>query len=464
MPTDVRRSHLVLVLLCSTMFLNILNLSSVNIALPDIAADVGFSEASLPWVISAYALTFAGFLLVGGRAADLLGRRKVLAGGFATFGVFTLVDALATSPGMLIAARGLQGIGAAITIPAALGILTNTFGAGAERSRAVAAFAAAGAVGFACGLILGGVVTDALGWRWVFGLTVPPVALLCALTFVLLPPDPAGGHEDGGIDLPGALTATLGLLGLVFALTNAAEAGWSAPSTLVALVAAIALLALFLRLQARVREPLMPLAIWSLPNFGPVMAIAFCMYAAWVGVNYFLALTLQNVLDYTPSEAAVALLPLAVVGLIGSTVAGRLLPRTGAKLLLTAGLSLYVGGIVLVALIDGDSRYWFHIFAAVTLPVAGSSLTWVASSVTALAAAAPHEHSLVGGLFNTSLQVGGGLGLAVMNAVAATQIAPGASGDALLPAYHAALWTAVGIAIVALLIALRFVHVTPTTA
>lgn len=451
-------------LLCSTMLLNILNLSSVNIALPDIAADLGFSEATLPWVISAYALTFAGFLLVGGRVADLLGRRKVLAAGFATFGTFTLLDAVATSPGMLIAARGLQGIGAAITIPAALGILTNIFSEGGERSRAVAAFAAAGAVGFACGLILGGLVTDALGWRWVFGLTVPPIALLCALTFVLLTPDPAGGHEDGKVDLPGALTATLGLLGLVFALTNAAGAGWGAPSTLVALVAGIALLALFLRLQSRVREPLMPLAIWALPNFGPVMAIAFCMYAAWVGVNFFLALTLQNVLGYSPTEAALALLPLAIVGLIGSTVAGRLLPRTGAKRLLTAGLSLYVGGIVLVALIDGDSSYWFHIFAAVTLPVAGNSLTWVASSVTALADAAPHEQSLVGGMFNTSLQVGGGLGLAVMSAVAAIQVVPGAAGDALLPAYHAALWVAVAIAAVALLVAVVFVRATPTPA
>lgn len=445
------------------MFLNILNLSSVNIALPDIAVDLGFSEATLPWVISAYALTFAGFLLVGGRAADLLGRRKLLAAGFATFGIFTLVDALATSPGMLITARGLQGVGAAITIPAALGILTNTFSEDVERSRALAAFAAAGAVGFACGLILGGIVTDELGWRWVFGLMVPPIAILCALTLVLLAPDPAGGHSDGGIDLPGALTATLGLLAVVFALTNAAAAGWGAASTLVALMAGIALLALFLRLQARAREPLMPFAIWALPNFGSVMLIAFCLYAAWVGVNYFLALTLLNVLGYSPTKAAVALLPLAVVGLLGSTVAGRLLPRTGAKRLLMIGLSLYIAGLVLVALIDGDSGYWFHIFAAVTLSVAGYCLTWVASSVTVLAEAASDEQSLVGGLFNASLQVGGGVGLAAMSFVAATQIDSDASGDALLPAYHAALWAAVGIATVALLIALIFVRA-PTAA
>lgn len=454
---------MLLALLCSTMFLNILNLSSVNIALPDIAADLGFSDASLPWVISAYALTFAGFLLVGGRVADLVGRRKVLVAGFAIFTVFTVVDALATSPAMLIAARGLQGIGAAITIPAALGILAVTFGEGAARSRALGAFAAAGAVGFGCGLILGGVVTDALGWRWVFGLTAPPVAVLLALTFLLVPPDRAG-RRHGRVDLPGALSATAGLLCLVFALTNAGDTGWAAPTTLIALSAGIALLALFLGLQARVREPLMPLRVWTLPNFAPVMAIAFCLYASWTGVIFFLALTLQNVLGYSPTEAALALLPIAIGGYIGSTLAGRLLPRTGPRHLLTIGLSLYVAGIVLMAFIDGRSDYWFHIFAAVTLAIAGNSLTFVSSTVTALAHSGADEESLVGGLFNTGVQVGGGLGLAVMSAVAATRIDPGASGEALLAGYRAAFWTAVVIAGVGLATTLVFVRVSPTTA
>lgn len=237
------------------MFLNILNLSSVNIALPDISADLEFSDAALPWVISAYALTFAGFLLVGGRLADLLGRRRVLAIGFAIFGIFTLADALATSPQALIAARGAQGIGAALTIPAALGILTTTFEEGAQRSRAIAAFAAAGAGGFACGLILGGVVTDALGWRWVFGLTVAPIALLWASTFFLLAADTTADRGEGGVDVPGAVTATIGLLGLLFGLTNAPEAGWGAASTVTAFVAAFGMLAVFLWIQGRVREP-----------------------------------------------------------------------------------------------------------------------------------------------------------------------------------------------------------------
>ena len=262
--------------------------------------------------------------------------------------------------------------------------------------------------------------------------------------------------------VPGAMAATLGLLGLLFGLTNAAEAGWDAPATMIAFVGGIALLGVFVCIQMRVREPLMPLAMWARPNFAAVMAIAFCMYAAWIGVNFFLALTLQNVLGYSPTEAALALLPLAVCGLIFSTLAGRLLPRTGARRLLVAGLSIYVVGIVLVALVDGESRYWLHIFGAVTVPVVGNSLTWVASSVTVLSDAADDEQSLVGGLFNTSLQVGGGLGLAVMSAVAATQIDAGATGEGLLPGYQLALWTAAGVATIALLIALLFVRPTST--
>jgi len=456
MESRVHRLSL-LVVLCSTQFLNTVNLSSVNIALPDIAAGLRFGESNLPWVVTAYALTFGGFLLVGGRVADVVGRRKVLAFGFAVFGAFTLIDALAANPAMLIAARGLQGVGAAFSIPAALGILTNTFTGRDERSRAVGAFAAAGAVGFASGLVLGGVVTDALGWRWVFGLTAPPVAALLAMTFVLVPSDREESRARGRVDLPGALSATAGLLGIVFALTNAGEAGL-APVTLIPLAGGLSLLGLFLFLQARGREPLMPLHLWRRPNFAAVMAVAFFLYACWVGVTFFLALTLQEVLGYTPTGAALALLPLTIGGVIGSTIAGRAMPRTGAKLLMVLGLFLYVAGIALTAFINTDSTYWFYIFTAISLIAVGCPLTFVSANVTALADAAPHEQSLVGGLFNTGVQVGGGLGVAVMSAASAAVISVDASGDALLPGYQAAFWIAVVIATLGLLVALFLVR------
>lgn len=454
----IRRPWLLLVLMCSTQFLNVANISSVNIALPDIAADLGFSEATLPWVVSAYLLTFAGFLLVSGRIADLAGRRKVLTTGFAIFALCTLVDAVAVNPQMLVAARAVQGIGAAATIPASLGILTTTFTEASARSRAVAAFGAAGAVGFASGLILGGVVTGPLGWRWVFGLTAAPAAVLLVLTFLFVPRDPTRGSASGRVDVVGALTATTGLLGLVFALTNASGSGWGSLGTLTALIAGLALLGAFLLVQARVREPLMPLSIWRRPNLAAVMVIGFCLFAAWVGANFFLVLTLQRVLGYSATEAALALLPLAIGGLICATLAGRLLPRIGSKPLLIVGLMVYVAGLGLMAGIDTGSEYWPHVLAAIVLAVAGNSVTFVAANVVALAHARLDEQSLVGGLFNTGMQVGGGLGLAVMSAVAAGQIDACLSTEALMSGYQAAFWTATGIAALGLLVSAVFIR------
>ncbi len=458
MPRLRRREALLLVLMCSTQFLNVANISSVNIALPDIAADLGFSAATLPWVVSAYLLTFAGFLLVSGRIADLIGRRKVLIIGFAIFAVCTLVDAVAVDPQMLVVARAVQGIGAAATIPAALGILTSTFTEASARSRAVAAFGAAGAVGFASGLILGGVVTGPLGWRWVFGITVVPAVLLLALTFRFVPRDDASDLAKGRVDVIGALTATAGLLGLVFALTNASRSGWASLGTLTALIGGIMLLGAFLWVQARVREPLMPPRLWRRPNLAAVMVIGLCLFAAWVGANFFLVLTLQRALGYSAGEAAMALLPLAIGGLVFATLTGRLLPRSGPKPLLVAGLSVYVSGLGMMAVIDTGTGYWPHVLIAILLAVAGNSITFVAANVVAMARARPDEQSLVGGLFNTGMQVGGGLGLAIMSAVAAGRIDAGSSTEALLSGYQAAFWTAAGIAALGLLVTAVFLR------
>jgi predicted MFS family arabinose efflux permease len=251
---------------------------------------------------------------------------------------------------------------------------------------------------------------------------------------------------------------------LIFALTNGRGSGWASTATLAPLAGGVALLFAFLALQARARDPLMPFAVWLRPNFGAVMAISFCLYAAWNGVTYFLVLTLQRVLDYSPTAAAVAMLPLVVGGIVGSTVAGVLLPRAGPKPLLLLGLSVYVAAIGLMALLDDGSTYWFHIFVAIALANLGNSCTMVATNVTALSGVDPEERSLAGGLFTTSLQVGSGLGLALISVVAATAVPPGTTGPALLPAYQAAFRTALGIAVAGIVIAVLFVHTHPFSA
>lgn len=449
---------LLLVAMCSTQFLNVASISSVNIALPDIADSLNFSPATLPWVVSAYLLTFAGFLLVSGRAADLLGRRKVLVTGFVVFAVCAAVNALAVNAEMLIAGRAVQGIGAAASIPASLGILTSTFTEPAARSRAVAAFGAAGAVGYASGLVLGGIVTGPLGWRWTFGLTVPPALILIAVILLVVVADP--GREPGGarVDVLGAVTSTTGLLAIVFALTNAGSAGWAATSTLATLIGGIVLLGAFALVQKTARHPLIPAGVWRRPDVVAIVVIGFCLFAAWVGTGFFLSLTLQRVLGYSAIEAALALLPLAVGGMVFATLAGRLLPRTGTKTMLVGGLTVYSAGIVLMTGFTGDTEYWPHVFVAIMLAVAGNALTYVASNVAALAHAPLGEQSVVGGLFNTALQLGGGLGLAIMGLAAATHTAAGASPEDLLAGYRVAFGTAALIAVAGLTVATLFLR------
>jgi EmrB/QacA subfamily drug resistance transporter len=443
--------------LVATQFLNIVNLSSVSIALPDIAEDLGLSDANLPWVMSAYGMTFAGFLLVGGRAADVLGRRKVLAFGFAVFGLAAALAAVSTTPLLFVVARALQGVGAATMIPASLGILTTAFPDRGERSKALAEFAAGGAVGFATGLLLGGAVTGALGWRWVFVLTVPPCVVLLVLTFVLVRPESDEDKADGRVDVPGALTATAGLLALTFGFTNAGKEGWLAPATLAALAVGVALLGLFLRLQARADDPLMPLGVWRRPNFAAILGIGVCLYAAWTSVIYYLALLLQRVLGYSPTGAAVALLPLAVGGLVGTTIVGRVLPKTGPKPVLVAGLSACAVGVGLMSLVAIDTRYWPFIFAVMVLAVLGNSASFVSANVTSSAGVDPDDQGLVSGLFFTSLMVGGSVGLAVVNAVAGSP-AEGGSGEELLPSYQAAFRTACGFLVIGVIATIVFVR------
>lgn len=443
-----------LLAVCAAPFLNLVNLSSVNLALPDIAAELAFSEAALQWVVSSYALAFAGVVLLGGRLADLYGGRRVMSAGFALFGVSALVAAVAPSAWLLVVARGLQGVGAALMVPAGLEVIGRTFRGDRERARAVASFGVGGAVGFAAGLVIGGLVTELLGWRWLLGLNAPVALALAVLVLAWVP-----GREatPGTLDLPGALVSTAGLVALVYGLTGAAERGLGAPGTVAALAAAVVLLAAFLVVQARTARPLMPLRVWRAPGFAPVIAATACLYAGWVGANYFLALTLQQVLGYSAVAAALALLPIAVGGFVVSTLAGRLLPRTGARPLLIVGFTLYGLGLAVLAGIGPEWSY-LAIGPLLVLIITGQALAYVSANVAAIATAADGEQGLAGGLFNVALQVGGGVGLAVLASVSA---AVNDGGVDRLGGYQAAFWAATAITALGLAVVVAFVRSHP---
>ncbi|MGW3076249.1 MULTISPECIES: MFS transporter [unclassified Kitasatospora] len=438
-------SGAVLAVLCTAQALDIMNLSSVNMALPEMARDWNASPGQLSWVVSAYSLTFAGFLMVAGRAADLYGRRRALLCGMAVFAAASAVVWASHSLLLAVAARAVQGAGAAVTVSAALGLLGALWRTEPGRSRALGAFGAMGGVGLAFGLVVGGALAGSIGWRSMFAVNVLVVVALMAGVLALIPADAPEDRAHGRLDLPGAALVTVGLLGLSFASTrlggNVADGpGWAAAALAVALLTGFALW------QRRADQPLVPPAVWQRPNLAAALAVAVLMYAGWVGVNYFAALLLQNVLGFSPLTTGVAFLPLAVGGTLLPLAAGRLLPRLGARRLMLFGLTFYTIGLALFSLVGPGANYWAVILPLLLVLIIGLSQTFVSANVTALSGAGTGEQALAGALFNTALQVGGGLGLAVLSTVAAT------AGDDVPGGYRAAFLTAAGLSLAALLI------------
>lgn len=436
---------LVLTMLCTAQALDILNLSSVNIALPSIAADLGESGPTLSWVVSAYALTFAGFLMVSGRIADLYGHRRVMVAGMVVFGASSLAVSFADSLALVVVARAVQGIGAAATVSAALGLVGVLWPQEPQRSRALGAFGAMGGVGLAVGLVLGGALTGTVGWRSMFVVNVVVVAILVVGVLIALPADHSRPTRRGKVDIPGALLITCGLLCLSFGLTQLGETALS-PLSWASVAAGVTLLLLFAIWQRRTRTPLLPPLVWRQRNIAAIVSVAVCLYAGWVGVNYYAALLLQNVLGYTPLGAGVAFLPLAIGGTILPLLAGSLVPRFGAKPILLLGLAVYAIGLALLTLVGPGADYWLVVLPILILISVGMSHAFVSANVLALADAPTDSQALVGAVWNTALQVGGGLGLAVLSATAAV------AGDP-LGSYRVAFATASAIAVAGFIIA-----------
>jgi EmrB/QacA subfamily drug resistance transporter len=410
-----------LVLVCLAQFMVILDVSIVNVALPSIRDDLHFSQVDLQWVVNAYTITFAGFLLLGGRACDVLGRRRVFIGGLLLFATASLVGGLSQSQGMLIGARAAQGLGGAVVSPATLAILTTAFSEGAERNRALGVWGAMGGAGGAAGALLGGVLTDLLSWQWILFVNVP-IGIGAALLAPRLVEEGRNPQAARGFDLAGAISVTAGLVALVYGIVRTEQYGWGSAQALVPMALGFALIALFLVIEGRLaKAPLMPLRIFASRTLTGANLVVFLLGASMFGMWYFVSLYLQQVLGYSPIEAGLAFLPMTVTIIVGSTFASRGVTRFGPKALLVAGMSLQSVGLLLFATISPTGSYLSDVLAPSLVTAAGLGLAFVPVTIAAVAGVARSEAGLASGLVNTSRQMGGALGLAILATVASTQ-------------------------------------------
>jgi EmrB/QacA subfamily drug resistance transporter len=457
--TRVERKDAALILLCVAQFVDVLDVNAVIVALHSIGQDLGFSQAGLQWVVSAYVLFFAGFLLLAGRVADLWGRRKTFVVGLAVFTAASLCCGLSVSKEMMVVSRAFQGLGAATTAPAALSIITTIFAEGRERDRAVAAWTAVAAGGGAAGLLLGGFITDVLGWQWIFFVNVPVGAAGIALSQVLLPEsrDPAASRR---LDLLGAGTVTSGLVLLVLALTRTEEAGFGSPITLATLGFAAALFGAFVFVERRAADPLVPLRLFRLRGLVGAALVAFAITAATAPVGVLVTLYLQNTLGYPASFAGLAGLPFSLCVIAGSMLGGRISGRIGGRVTMSLGLAVIAVSALLTAGISAEGGV-AYVLAGAALSGLGLGCASVASTARGTSAVEEGRRGLASGFMNTSAQVGTALGLAALLTLAATRTAALYDGaesaaEALVAGYRLAFLVAAGIASLGVVAALYF--------
>ena len=409
-----------LILLCVAEFVVVLDASIVNVALPSIGKALHFSNQNLPWVVNAYLIAFGGFLLLGGRAADLLGRRRVFMGGLIVVAVASLLAGFATSQGELIAARAAQGLGAAILSPAALSIVTNLFGDGAERNKALGAWGAVAGSAGAVGVLLGGVLTSGLGWNWVLWVNVPVALIALALTPGLIP-ESRSESDTRHFDAAGAVTITAGLSLLAYAMLDASSAGWGSTKIVGLLAAAVALIAVFIAIELRSRSPLVPFRIFRLRTLTGANVVGILLGASLFSMFYFISLYMQQVLHYSPIHAGLSYLPLAVTIVIAAGFGGQLVTRFGFKPILAAGMLFTAGGLVYFSRIATGGSFLADILGPSLLAAIGLGFSFVTSTIAAVSGVEGREQGVASGLINASQQIGGALGLAVLSTLATTK-------------------------------------------
>jgi EmrB/QacA subfamily drug resistance transporter len=417
-PADTPRAkNLALALLAMTQFVVVLDAAIVNVALPSIGRDLDFARDDLSWVVNAYTLVFGGFLLLGGRLSDLLGRRRMFIWGMVLFAAASLAGGLAQSDVWLVAARAVQGLGAAIVSPAALSIVTTTFTEGAERNRALGVWGAVAGSGGAAGVLLGGILTETLGWEWVLFVNTP-IGIAAALLAPYLLRESRDASSPS-FDFAGAFSVTAGLVLLVYTLVDANDAGWGSSQTLVLGAISLLLLAAFIAIESRRRYPLMPFSIFRLRTLRGANVVGLLIGMSLFSMFFFISLYMQQVLDYGPLTAGLAYLPLALTIIISAGVASQLVTRVGFKPPLIAGMLLVAAGLIWFGQVSAPGgTYLGDILFPSLLAAVGLGFAFVPVTIAAVTGTRPAEAGLASGLINTSQQVGGALGLAVLATVA----------------------------------------------
>jgi len=418
---DHRKRWLALIVLCLGDLMIVLDTTIVNVALPSIRADLGFSQTSLVWVVNAYMLTFGGFLLLGGRLGDLFGHRKLFLAGIVLFTLASLACGLSNSQGLLVGARAVQGLGGAVVSAVAMALIMNLFTEPAERAKAMGIFGFVMAGGGSIGVLLGGLLTGALNWHWVFLVNLPIGAAVYALCLVLIPAS-RGQARPERLDVAGAVTVTASLMLAVYAIVNGNEAGWTSAQTIALLAAAAALLAGFLAIEARVRQPLMPLGLFAFRNLATANVVGMLWSAAMFAWFFISALYMQLVLDYSPMQIGLAFLPSnLIMAAFSLGLSAKMVMRFGIRIPLATGLALTAAGLALFALSPVDGSFALHVLPGMTLLGIGCGMAMNPVLLAALSDVAPSESGLASGVANTSFMMGGALGLAVLASLAAAR-------------------------------------------
>ena len=424
----------VLVLICFAQFMVVLDATVVNVALPSIQKDLGMTEANLQWVVNAYTLVFGGFLLLGGRAGDLLGRKRLFLGGVIVFTLASLLDGLSTSSGMLIGARALQGLGAAFISPAALAIISTTFKEGSDRAKALGVWAAIAIGGSAVGLVLGGALTQAFSWPWIFFINVP-VGVAVFFFSLRIVPESKDEAAHRSFDVPGAITVTGGLMALVYAIVQTEQKGWGSVQTIGTFLIAVALLVGFVLIELRAKAPLVRLSIFRTRSLSAANVVMFFVGSGLFAMFFFNSLYIQRVLGYGPLKAGLAFLPFTAGIMLSAGLASAYGPKVGVRIVSAIGLVVASAGLLLLTRIPVGGAYLANVLPSLLLVALGMGAVFVSLTLVATTGLEDEDQGLASGLFNTSQQIGGALGLAILSTIAASHTSSSSSAQ-LVRGFH----------------------------